>query len=235
MAIPIIGAAVVIWKRRVHRILSTCAGIVAFAAQASSYTRAGWVGMMAEGVVLGFFTARRQVVIWVLGAALFVGAVLFTLSQWGYQRDTMDPWTLIDARVGVWKLQLEEIVHHPLVGIGYGSKTFMLRFSGYRETEKAEGSHSTFLMVATGSGIPAVALLLWLMIRTVRSLMYTAKQEIDNQKRVFMIAVAVMIVGFATRNIFDYMFAGSLAYLYWLLIATAFPRSLSNGIEYQRF
>ena len=228
VAIPIIAAAVVASKRQLHRVVLTCAGIVAFAAQAVAYTRAGWVGMIAEGVALGFFTARRQVIIWVLGSALLVGAGVIALSHWGYQRDTIDPWTLVDARLGVWKLQLEEIVHHPLVGIGYGSKTFMMRFSGYRETEKAAGSHSTFLMIATGSGIPAIALLLWLMLRTVRLLVHTAKQVIDDEKRMFMLAVAIMIVGFATRNIFDYMFAGSLAYLYWLLIATAFCRPLSK-------
>ena len=233
MAIPIIAVPLVVWKDRVNRVVLTCVGTVAFAAQAVAYTRAGWIGMIAEGVALGFFTARRQIIIWVLGAALFIGALLIALSHWGYQKDTIDPWTLADARLGVWKLQLQEVAHHPLLGIGYGSKTFMMRFSGYLETEKAEGSHSTFLMIAMGSGIPGVALLFCVMLRTVRVLVQRAKHVVDEERRIFMLAVAIMIVGFATRNIFDYMFAGSLAYLYWLLVASAVNSQLctTNGTE----
>jgi len=33
------------------------------------------------------------------------------------------------------------------------------------------------------------------------------------------VAVAVVTVGFATRNLFDYMFAGSLGYLFWIIMA----------------
>ena len=35
-----------------------------------------------------------------------------------------------------------------------------------------------------------------------------------------LVVVAVATVGFATRNLFDYMFAGSLAHLFWILVAT---------------
>jgi putative inorganic carbon (hco3(-)) transporter len=221
MAIPLVAAAAVASKTQLKRLASACVGVIAFAAQAGSYTRAGWLGMVAQGVALGFFTARRQVIVWVLGAALCVGLAFIALGYWGYQKDTIDPWTLVDARIGVWKLQVEETRQHPLFGIGYGSKTFMKRFSGYPQVEKAVGPHSAFLMIAMGSGVPALVLVVWVMFKTVRVLVETAKQVIDEERRVFMLAVAIVIVGFATRNIFDYMFAGSLAYLYWLLVGTA--------------
>jgi hypothetical protein len=35
-------------------------------------------------------------------------------------------------------------------------------------------------------------------------------------------SIAVVVVGFATRNAFDYMFAGSLATLFWILLAIGF-------------
>ena len=34
-----------------------------------------------------------------------------------------------------------------------------------------------------------------------------------------LVAVTVITVGFATRNLFDYMFAGSLAHFFWILVA----------------
>lgn len=222
MAIPLIAAAAVTSKARSKQMTSACVGVVALAAQAGSYTRAGWLGMFVQGVALGFFTARRQVIIWVLGVALFVGIGLTALSYWGYQKDTIDPWTLMDARLGVWKLELQEVAQHPVFGIGYGSKTFMMRFSGYSEAEKANGPHSAFLMIAMGSGIPAVALFTWIIFRAVKALVQGAKHVADREAHVFFLAAAVMMVGFATRNCFDYMFAGSLAYLFWLLVATAF-------------
>jgi putative inorganic carbon (hco3(-)) transporter len=231
MAIPLVAAAAASSKARFKQVASACVGIVALAAQAGSYTRAGWLGMIAEGIALGFFTARRQVILVVLGTAFIVGSALMALSYLGYQKDTIDPWTLVDARVGVWRLQIAEVVQHPLFGIGYGSKTFMMRFAGYPETEKAEGSHSTFLMIAMGSGIPAVASLFWVMLRTVRLLVQRAKLVVDDERRMFMLAVAIVVVGFATRNIFDYMFAGSLAYLYWLLVAAAVSSPASGAVK----
>ena len=48
-------------------------------------------------------------------------------------------------------------------------------------------------------------------------------------KLIRVVAVAVVTVGFATRNLFDYMFAGSLAHLFWILVAAGMcsvrPRS----------
>jgi len=36
------------------------------------------------------------------------------------------------------------------------------------------------------------------------------------------------MVGFFCRNLFDYMFAGSLAYLFWILMACGFEASFKN-------
>jgi putative inorganic carbon (hco3(-)) transporter len=220
MAIPIIVATVVTSKTRMKQLGSICVGLFAFLTQAVSYTRAGWLGMIVQGLALSFFTARRRILVGVLGTIIFVGATLTTLTHWGYQRDTVDPWTL-DARIAVWKLQIEEVVTHPLVGLGYGSKTFMKRFAGYPEVQKADGPHSAFLMIAMGSGIPAVGIFIWMMLRAVKVLAQGAKEVVGREIQIFLLAIAVMIVGFATRNCFDYMFAGSLAFLFWLLLATA--------------
>jgi putative inorganic carbon (hco3(-)) transporter len=221
IAIPIICAGAVrnldLWRR----IGVAAIGIFAIIAQLISYTRAGWLGMIVQGISFGIWTARRQVIVWVIVGIVSVGAVFAGLRHLGYQRDTVDPWTLVEARSGAWKLQAQEVMQHPIVGIGYGSGTFMKRFSGYPEAQKADGPHSTFLMIAMGSGIPAVGVFIWMMFRAVKILVRGAKEAVGREARAFLLAVAVMIVGFATRNCFDYMFAGSLAFLFWLLVATA--------------
>jgi hypothetical protein len=35
-------------------------------------------------------------------------------------------------------------------------------------------------------------------------------------------AVALSVIGFMVRNVFDYMFAGSLSSLFWILVALGF-------------
>jgi heptosyltransferase-3/putative inorganic carbon (HCO3(-)) transporter len=40
-------------------------------------------------------------------------------------------------------------------------------------------------------------------------------------------AIALAIIGFDIRNLFDYMFAGSLASLFWILLALGF--SFNDG------
>ena len=83
------------------------------------------------------------------------------------------------------------------------------------------GLHNTFFIVAVGSGLPALVLLIWVLVKLCHELIQGAAKESDFSLVAFMVATAIMIVGFAVRNLFDYMFAGSLAYLFWILVATA--------------
>jgi O-antigen ligase len=228
MVIPLLMSANVMFRGKWQR--ATCAFIAGLAVliQGISYVRAGWLGLAAEGLAVGFFTKRRRLALWVLTGCTIVLVGTFAASQAGYQRDTLDPWTLY-ARFAVWKLMLSDIMQHPLVGVGYGADTFMMRFSNYPETTKAVGPHSTFLMVILGSGIPALILLVWVLFNAVRTFVRLAGRVTDRGTYALLIGTATMVVGFAVRNLFDYMFAGSLAYLFWLLVATALAQGTAEA------
>ena len=60
---------------------------------------------------------------------------------------------------------------------------------------------------------PDLANLRWHML--LRNLYISTAAETQG----LVVSVAVVTVGFATRNLFDYMFAGSLAHLFWILVA----------------
>ncbi len=202
--------------------------------QVFSYMRAGWLALVFQGIALALFTGRRRLILWVLGCCLAGVFSLLALSQVGYQKDTVHPLSL-NIRLGVWKLALEEVVAHPLVGIGYGNDTFVKRFKDHVETGpnpelhiSKYGPHNTFLMLAMGSGIPALVFILWMLVSAVRTLLHRAGRVPDERTYVFLIGIAVMIVGFATRNCFDYMFAGSLAYLFWILVATGLAEATAK-------
>lgn len=193
---------------------------LALTTQALSYTRAGWMAMLVQGIVFGGFTRRVWLALGVLTGFFVTISLLLTLGLGRYQQDTLDLRTL-QMRAAVWTLMLQEIKDHPVLGVGYGTKTFMSRFGDRPETAQAPGSHSLFLMTAMGSGIPALAFLLWTLIAGVSECLRLARAYADRPETVaLLVGLALMIVGMAVRNLFDVMFIGGLACLFWLLLAT---------------
>lgn len=229
MALPILVAMAVLARAWWSRIACWASIGLALLAQAISYTRAGWLGLAAQAVACGPLARRPKLALWAVAGCLAALLGLLLALQLGYQHSTVDPWTF-DARLAVWKLGIGELAEHPIVGVGYGDTTFMKRFAGRPETTKAAGLHNTFLMVAMGSGIPALILLLWILVQAICVLIGEANRFSDPDQQWIMIGIALMTVGFAVRNVFDYMFAGSLAYLFWVLLATGLVqhRSVPN-------
>ena len=226
LVIPILIGWIVIHRTFWVRALGTLALVLAGLAQVAAYTRAGWVAHFAQAVGFGLMAGRRRLVIWVLVGAIAMGGGLLAVSQIGYQQSTIDPWTL-SARVMTWRLGLHQVVQHPLIGVGYGNDTFLKLHAAEIEAEKDKGTvekvlpalHSTFAMVLMGSGVPAIILFIWVFVRIVSTLTRQWRRSTAAETKWLLVAVAVVTVGFATRNLFDYMFAGSLAHLFWILVA----------------
>lgn len=238
LVIPILIWWVVTHREFWARALGTLTLIMAGFAQVASYTRAGWVAHFAQAVGFGFMAGRRRLVIWVLAGAIAMGVGLFAVSEIGYQRGTIDPWTL-SARVKTWGLGLHQVVQHPLVGVGYGNDTFLKVHAAEVEAEKDKGAvekvlpglHNTFATVLMGSGVPAIVFFIWIFVRIVSTMTKQWRRSMVAETQGLLVAVAVVTVGFATRNLFDYMFAGSLASLFWILVATGLTQPGSNRLE----
>ncbi len=228
IALPVSIAAFATCRRAWLRGVAGLVTILVFLGQVFAYTRAGWLALFAEGLAYGAFARFRRFLLWTGASAAVLGFVLVALSQVGYQRDTLDPWTL-DARIAVWKIGIDEVLKHPVVGVGYGNDTFLKRHPEYSPQAQRElnvkeavlpAMHNTFLMVTLGSGLPGLACFVWLFARATRSVIAGGRVALGRPAHIFALAVAVMVVGFAVRNFFDYMFAGSLASLFWILVAT---------------
>ena len=228
LAIPVVVSLLLTERSRLGRISNGAILILSIVAQAASYTRAGWLGHMAQAFSLGLLTNRRKHLLLVLA---FVGAVavsLLLLAQAGFQKDTVDRWTLA-SRISVWKLGLHDISEHPFVGIGYGNNTFVKRHPEYSVETQASireqnrvppAMHSAFLMVTLGSGIPAGVFFTWMFVRIVRLLIPGLGLYLSAPPMVLALGAGVGVIGFAVRNLFDYMFMGSLSHLFWILVAT---------------
>jgi len=184
-----------------------------------SYTRGAWIGIVAEMVAFGVTTGRRRAIVGAAFASLLIVIVLLGMSKMGYQQSTTEPWTL-GVRVGVWKLAIEEIAAHPLMGIGYGNHTLIMRFQGYPETKDIRLPHNVFIMVAMGSGIPALVFLAWFLVRAIRFLLRRAAPDGDWLDYAWGIGASMLVVGYAVRNFFDDLFfAGSSFSLFLMLLA----------------
>jgi heptosyltransferase-3/putative inorganic carbon (HCO3(-)) transporter len=228
LVIPILIAWVMIHRTLLVRAIGILALALSGLAQVAAYTRAGWVAHFVQAVGFGVMVGRRRLVIGVLAGAVAMGGGLLVVSKDGYQRSMTDPWTL-SARVKTWGLGLQQVIQHPLVGIGYGNNTFLKVYNAEIEADKGKEErerllpalHNTFAMVLMGSGLPAFILYIWMFVSIVSTLSRQWRRSMAENKWLLLV-VAVVTVGFATRNLFDYMFAGSLAYLFWILVAYGF-------------
>jgi heptosyltransferase-3/putative inorganic carbon (HCO3(-)) transporter len=156
------------------------------------------------------------------------GIGLIALNRTGYQRETTSTDNL-EYRLVLWERGIQEIASHPIVGLGYGNDTFFKLFGGHPKTGQPAGLHNVFLMVAMGSGVPAVAFLLWTLIAAVRIILSEKRKLSDPIASAVMVATAIMIIGFVVRNLFDSMFAGSIAFLFWILVANGLALRASFG------
>ncbi len=193
-------------------------------AHAASYTRAGWLAFALQLVSWGIFT-RRRILIWsVLLAVILVPVAIIGMAKSGYQQDTLNAWT-VEARIQVWKLGMDQIVQHPIVGIGYGNNNFQPVLVDSPMGDTPMHLHNTFLMMGVGSGIPGFVLFSWVFVRIGRELFSKRSKKNWTDTETLKLCLGIVLVGFFCRNLFDYMFAGSLAYLFWILMACGLESS----------
>ncbi len=102
LVIPILIGWIVIHRTFWVRAFGALTLVMAGFAQVAAYTRAGWVAHFAQAVGFGLMAGRHRLVIWVLVGTIAMGGGLFVVSEIGYQRGTIDPWTL-SARVKTWR------------------------------------------------------------------------------------------------------------------------------------
>ena len=228
LSIPVLIGWVWTQSSRAWRVMGWLSLATSVLAQVAAYTRAGWVAHFAQALAVVFIVRRQQVIIWILIGAVVAGSALITLSSIGFQKETVDPWTF-SARVKTWRLGLQQVLEHPIVGIGYGNDTFSRVYTAEIEADKSKGAvekvlpalHNTFAMVLMGAGVPGLILFLWIIVSVIRELLSGVRVTSlpASGAIVFRMAIALAVIGFMVRNLFDYMFAGSLASLFWIVVA----------------
>jgi len=218
LAMPIVVYCGIVFSGLWETIFSVGIFVLALLAQVASYSRAGWLASVIQIFVWGLITQRRVLLISGILGIILASVALVGLAQMGYQADTLDAWTA-KTRIQVWKLGVDQIISHPIVGIGYGNNIFEPVLADSPMLESPMHLHNTLLMMGVGSGIPGLVLFSWVMIRLAAELFpKITRKKLTNSENL-KLCLGIVLVGFICRNLFDYMFAGSLAYLFWILMA----------------
>src|SRR6185295_12995460 len=117
---------------------------------------------------------------------------------------------------------------HWLVGIGYGSQSYRLLYGQGDEvvmpghqTVTNQGAHNIFLYLALHVGLPGMLIFGWFIVRVILRTSEEYQQARDWLSKAVLVGSAVSVVGLILRLQFDQMLVGSLAVLFWVLLAMA--------------
>jgi putative inorganic carbon (hco3(-)) transporter len=232
IAFPLAAGLVAYSDNRKLRIVSGITLSCALICQLLTFSRAGILAMLAEGIVFAVLLRKKSIAGFVGAAVLLTTIACFVMVQIGDQNKlpyipVMAKLTTanLDARIKTWRLGYEQILAHPLVGIGYGKDTFqkvaqhgMVGPEDAQEVPMAGGTHNTALDVAVGAGLPAGIAFLWLMWTLGKRGVSQLWTYTDSLKKASATALVLMIIGFLIRNSFDHMWIGSLALLFWVFV-----------------
>ena len=226
IGLPILWLGIVCQDRPVIRMGYIAALATALVALFVVHTRAAWVAVIAQGLFYGVFRFTRSWIVASLAVLLSVGLMVAFLALPGKQRELVsgnnftDPYSM-SIRFNTWDLAIDDIQESPIVGIGYGKHSFR-----FKHPELKEGFHkhvhNSFLSHAAQVGIPGFLFFVWIFGRILKQLGERIGRMPDDYEGNLNLAAILIIVGVIVRNLFDDMFLGTIAYLFWLLVGLSF-------------
>ncbi|ADK85446.1 O-antigen polymerase [Desulfarculus baarsii DSM 2075] len=218
-------------QRRLIAAVAVCAVLAAYL----SYSRACWLSMLVELVLMVIVFSRQRLRIAAVGllvlALLAASLLLLPGSRHGEDWRALDRIVSDPEEVGgtagdlvtVWRHTIAQIARRPLEGVGLGRNSFSKAFPEFRDSNQPLlwHAHNMFLDAAVQMGLQGLLALLWLLGLAFWSCWPKAPPAAGRVGDLFKAATAVMIAGFALRNMSDDFFADDSALMVYLLIGLA--------------
>lgn len=206
----------------------------------ATQSRAGLVAFVAElWVIVWFIRSTPAKVVTALATVCAIAVVIIVLSASTISSaDITDDiassipvkkgFSSVLHRFDIWGFTLSEIGNHWLVGIGYGNHSYSLLYGQAEELVMSGhapithvGTHNIFLYLALHIGLPGMVLFGWIIVRVILQTVAAYRQSHDWLSKSILAGSAVSVVGLMLRLQFDQMLVGSLAVLFWVLLAMA--------------
>jgi len=206
----------------------------------ATQSRAGLVALVGElWVMVWFIRSAYAKVVAGLATVCVIAAVVIVFNAnsapvTGLSADITSSLPLkrgfgsVIHRFDIWWFTLSEIAKHWLVGIGYGSQSYLLLYGQDQEVIMPghqgvthQGTHNIFLYLALHVGIPGMLLFGWFVARVILRTSEEYRQAHDWLSKAVLVGSVVSVVGLFLRLQFDQMLVGSLAVFFWVLLAMA--------------
>jgi O-antigen ligase len=177
---------IVLDRRTSRRLLASACALIMLAAIVCTKSRSGFLGLLAMGAVVVYYTARLKpglVLAVVIGGLLAIPAL--PQSFWD-RMDSItnaetDPTGSREARLRLLNQGLEVFAENPLTGVGAG------QFQNYNEPgvtiERWRVTHNVWLQVAADLGIGGLAVFAFLVICAYRACFATLRWLIGSRRR----------------------------------------------------
>ena len=200
-----------------------------------AHTRAAWVaiGIQVFIYVLLKFRSKWWAAFGGAGLLVCVLLVLLALPSVNQNLSSLSLFThtgSMQVRFNTWSLALQDIAERPLTGIGLGKHSFSKLHPDLGSGFHAN-LHNTFLGRAVQIGIPGFLFFFWIFIVIVARAAPIFQSFSHEMAGKLALATSLIVVGVIVRNIFDDMFIGTLAYLFWLLVGLFF--SMEQAVKTQ--
>ena len=198
-----------------------------------SHIRGTWVAFLAQTIVFWLITIKniklKLAVVAVACGLILIGGYFFVYQTNPIQYSFLS-FSSLKFRLDQWQIAVEQILDQPIVGYGYGNDIFMTVNETMNETTSAlrnipvEDLHiiNSWLTLAYGIGLPGLTLFALIFFIIIRTAMAGSRERKGTFVGNFGFCIPIMIVGVVTAHTFGTTFAGSLAYLFWLLTGLYF-------------
>ncbi|MCJ8281181.1 MAG: IctB family putative bicarbonate transporter [Rivularia sp. ALOHA_DT_140] len=248
--------AIFAWRSFPKKALALTMFIVNSACLVLTFSRGGWIGLVASFLVLLvlllYWWSIDMPAFWrtwslpiLLGslAVLFVCAVLFVepvrerfFSIFAGRGDSSN-----NFRINVWMAAIEMIKDRPVIGIGPGNNAFNKIYPLYqRPNYTALSAFSVFLEVAVETGLVGFFCFLWLLVVTFNSgLLQLRRLRLQrNIQGLWLIAGIVTLAGMLAHGLVDTVwYRPQVNTIWWLMVGLVasywkpLPKTQSNPIS----
>ena len=240
MLMPLCWALAVYDRQKARRAVFLIAGFLATGCLLLTQSRAGLLALVVEAWVFVSLYRNRlfQIAVYAL-----TGMVLLLFLVATYVDRTASDGPLLQLRkvipfrtfvpsikhrFDIWSFALAEIGQHPIVGIGYGSETLRSLYPDKYDTGLVDGrrvmtvgTHNIFLYLALHVGIPGLCLFVWVLGTIIHGLRRAYLRATEFPAVAILLGVTTGVCGLLVRIQFDQMFVGTMALLFWVLLALA--------------